>query len=47
MPTLTSADIFAIMLDMQKYKASLKLVGLLLVLTAIGVIVFAVTSNTL
>ena len=32
---------------MQKYKASFKLVGLLLVIAAVGVIVYAVTSNTL
>jgi hypothetical protein len=32
---------------MQKYKASIKLVGLLIVIAAIGFLVFAVTSNTL
>ena len=34
-------------IHMSKYKASFKLVGLLLVLTAVGVIVYAVTSNTI
>jgi len=33
--------------SMLKYKASFKLVGLLLMIAAIGVLVFAVTSNTL
>jgi hypothetical protein len=32
---------------MQQYKASFKLVGLLLVIAAVGIIVYAVTSNTL
>jgi hypothetical protein len=32
---------------MLKYKASLKLVGLLLVIATLGIIVYAVTSNTL
>ncbi len=32
---------------MQKYKASFRLVGLLLAIAAVGVLVFAVTNNTL
>jgi len=32
---------------MLKYKASFKLVGLLLAIAALGIIVYAVTSNTL
>ena len=32
---------------MLRYKASLKLVGLLLVIATLGIIVYAVTSNTL
>ena len=32
---------------MSRYKSSFKLVGLLVVLTAVGVVVFAVTSSTL
>jgi hypothetical protein len=32
---------------MQQYKASFKLVGVLLVIAALGIVVFAVTSNTL
>ena len=32
--------------DMQRYNASLKLVGLLVVMAAIGFLIFAVTSNS-
>lgn len=44
---LTKTYISAIIEAMQKYKASFKLVGLMLALTAVGAIVYAVTLNTL